>query len=115
MARLPKSKSRRPRRNLPAAGALHHAVPLQNHQKTVRGAFVQLQGRGNLRQSQRSIALTQQIQNGKSPVQGLNLYKCLAGLRLASWSSIPFYNVSLSFCRNHYRVSSIGTPLLLVI
>ena len=57
---------------LACGGAFHHAVPLQNHQEAVRGALVQLQGRRNLRQSQRCIALREQIQNGKSPVQGLN-------------------------------------------
>src|SRR5208282_3822835 len=62
---------------LAGAGSLHHAMTLQNHQKTVRGALVKLQGRGNLRQSQRHIALPQQIQYGKCPVQSLNFVAAL--------------------------------------
>ena len=78
MARLPKSNSRSPSRNLPFARALHHVVPLQNHQKPVRGALVQLQRRCNLRQAERRFALTQQIQNSKCPVQSLN-FICALG------------------------------------
>jgi hypothetical protein len=40
---------------------------------------VQLQGQGNLRQSQRRIALSQQIQNGKGAVEGLNFVGALRG------------------------------------
>ena len=83
---------------LAARGALHHAVPLQNHQKAVRGALVQLQGRGNLRQSQRRIALPKQIQYGKSPVQGLNFVGALRGFHLALWSSISLCGLSI-VCR----------------
>src|SRR5208337_3569349 len=59
--------------------AFHHVVPLQNHQKTVRGALVQLQGGGHLRQSQRRVALAEQIQYGEGPVQGLYFVGALRG------------------------------------
>ena len=58
-----------PKAELPAGRALHHAMPLQNHQEAVRGALVQLQRRGHLRQAQRRVALAKQIQNGKSAVE----------------------------------------------
>jgi hypothetical protein len=106
IARLPRSNSRRPRRNFPVRGALHHAVMLQNHQKAVRGALVQLQGRGYLRQSQRHIALAQQIQIRQMPGPGPELYSFLAGLRLAYWSSIPFARIP--------SVSRTGTRFLSV-
>jgi pyruvate/2-oxoglutarate dehydrogenase complex dihydrolipoamide acyltransferase (E2) component len=38
---------------------------------------VQLQRRGNLRQSQRRVALSKQVEHGKSPVQSLNFVRAL--------------------------------------
>jgi hypothetical protein len=37
-------KQPQPQAELAGCGPLNHAVPLQNHQKAVRGALVQLQG-----------------------------------------------------------------------
>src|SRR6185437_12963067 len=59
--------------------ALDHAVPLQNHQEAVCRALVQLQRGRNLRQAQRHIAFSQQIQYGKRAVQSLNLVGALRG------------------------------------
>ena len=66
-------------------------MPLQNHQKAVRGALMQLQRRGNLRQSQRRIAFSEQVQNGKGPVQGLNFVGALRSGVSHIWSSISRY------------------------
>jgi hypothetical protein len=66
-----------PQAELAVRGALHHAVPLQNHQEAVRRALVQLQRRGHLRQAERRLALAKQIQYGKSPVEGLNFVGAL--------------------------------------
>jgi hypothetical protein len=38
-------------------------MAFQNHQEAVCGALVQLQGRGDLRQSKRHFAFCEQIQN----------------------------------------------------
>src|SRR6185437_12194018 len=59
--------------------ALDHAVPLQNHQEAVCRALVQLQRGRNLRQAQRHIAFSQQIQYGKRAVESLNLIGTLRG------------------------------------
>jgi hypothetical protein len=62
---------------LTACGPLHHTVLFEDHQKAVRCAFVQLQSRGNLSQTKGRIALREQIENGKCPVQCLNLIGAL--------------------------------------
>jgi hypothetical protein len=54
----------------------------------MRGALVQLEQRGNLRQTLRRVALSKQIQNGECPVKGLNFVSALRG-RVSHYGS-PF-------------------------
>jgi hypothetical protein len=76
-------------------------VPFQNHQKAVRSAFVQLEQRGNLRQTLWRIALAKQIQNGECPVKGLNFVSALR--RSVSHYGSPFCTVI------YYKFAEIGT------
>jgi hypothetical protein len=55
-----------------AGGALNHAMAFENHEKTMRGTFMQLQRRGNLCQTLRRVALAKQIEDGEGSVKGLN-------------------------------------------
>src|SRR6516225_12365353 len=64
---------------LAVGGALYHVVPFQDHQEAVRGAFVKLQRGSNLRQTQRSLAFAEQIQNRKRAVESLNLISAVGG------------------------------------
>ncbi len=62
---------------MPFDGALHHAVPLQNHQEAVRRALVQLERGGHLRQAERGLAFAKQVENRKSAVESLNFVSAL--------------------------------------
>src|ERR1039458_5089084 len=72
---------------------------------------MQLEGRGNLRESERRFALTEQVQHGKRPVQGLNLVSALRGF--VSHSGPPCRPlVTFLVCWDTRAMSRIGTQFL---
>ena len=74
---IAKVKQSQAETKLAVGRAFHHAMALKNHEKAVGRAFVQLQRRSNLRQSERRAALTEQIQDRKGPVKRLHFVNTL--------------------------------------
>ena len=64
---------------LAGGGALDHAVTLEDHEEAMGGALVKLQSGGNLGQAEGGIALAEQVEYGKGPVEGLDFVGACGG------------------------------------
>lgn len=105
-------KEPQPEPEFSVAGPLDHPVPLQNHQKTVRGAFVQAQGCRHLRQSQRGITLAEQIQDRKGAVQSLYFVGALQGFVSQYGPRFRFVDTLVSRIVGPMSSSNTGFPAI---